>query len=86
MIKLFFIGGYCVEKEFIQTMDYVISVLKSAGYDPYERLRAYLQTGNASFITRKGNARELITRIDRALLEQYVSHKLNKTTQQKQPR
>ena len=45
------------ERELLQT---IIASMKAAGYDPYDQLYGYYTTGEESFITRKGNAREMI--------------------------
>ena len=58
--------------KFEETIDYVVSVLKDAGYEPYEQLYAYLNTGNESYITRKGDARKLIAQLDREQIWNYI--------------
>ena len=56
-----------------ETIDYIVSILKEAGYDPYKQLYAYASTGNVAYITRNGNAREIATELDRNQLMQYIS-------------
>jgi len=51
--------------KFEETIEYIVAVLKEAGYDPYEQLYAYASTGNEAYITRKGDARKLASKIDR---------------------
>ena len=58
--------------KFEETIDYVVSVLKDAGYEPYEQLYAYLNTGNESYITRKGNARTMVSELDRERIWKYI--------------
>ena len=41
-------------------------------YDPYEQLYAYAITGNETFITRKGDARNMVTNLDMEDLIKYV--------------
>ena len=53
-------------------MGYVVSVLKDAGYEPYDQLYAYASTGNESYITRKGDARKLIAQLDREQIWNYI--------------
>ncbi|MBE5040796.1 IreB family regulatory phosphoprotein [Ructibacterium gallinarum] len=53
----------------------IISSLKSAGYDPYEQITGYLQTGNDLFITRFGGAREKIRQLDKRELERCLEDK-----------
>ena len=61
-----------MKDKFKETMDYVVSVLKEAGYAPYDQLYAYASTGNESYITRKGDARKLIARLDREQIWNYI--------------
>jgi uncharacterized protein (UPF0297 family) len=49
-----------------------VSVLKDAGYEPYDQLYAYASTGNESYITRKGDARKLIVQLDREQIWNYI--------------
>ena len=58
--------------KFKETIDYVVSVLKDAGYEPYDQLYAYASTGNESYITRKGDARKLIAQLDREQIWNYI--------------
>ena len=50
----------------------VIDSIASAGYNPYEQIYGYYTTGNDIFITRTGNARNLIKEIDRKDLAEYI--------------
>ena len=56
-----------------ETIEYIVAVLKEAGYDPYEQLYAYASTGNEAYITRKGDARKLASTIDRNRMAEYIS-------------
>ena len=58
--------------QFLKDVEYVISVLRDADYDPYEQLYAYAVTGNETFITRKGNARNMAAEMNREQLIEYV--------------
>jgi len=53
-------------------IEHIISILQDAGYDPYEQLYAYAITGNEIFITRKGDARHIISSIEREELIEYI--------------
>lgn len=59
-------------QEFNKTMEHIVSSLKQGGYDPYEQLTGYITTGEAHYITRKGNARELISNLDKLKVKSYV--------------
>ena len=61
-----------MKDKFKETIDYVVSVLKDAGYEPYDQLYAYASTGNESYITRKGDARKLIVQLDREQIWDYI--------------
>ena len=62
-----------MKDKFEETIDYVVAVLREAGYNPYEQLYGYVSTGNEAYITRKGNARDMILKLDKVQLMQYVS-------------
>lgn len=61
-----------MREKFQKDIEYIISVLRDAGYNPYEQLYAYAITGNETFITRKGDARNLIVTLEREKLIEYV--------------
>ena len=50
----------------------IIRIIREAGYNPYEQPYAYLNTGNDSYITRKGNARVLVAELNREELWAYI--------------
>ena len=58
--------------EFKHKIEYIISILRDAGYDPYDQLYAYLNTGSDTYITRKGNARALVAELDRKQIWAYI--------------
>ena len=62
-----------MKDKFEETIDYVVTVLKEAGYNPYDQLYGYLNTGNESYITRKGNARTLVAELDREQIWDYIA-------------
>jgi len=62
-----------LENEFHQKIEYIISALRDAGYEPYEQLNAYLHTGNDTYITRKGDARSLVGELDREQILDYIA-------------
>ena len=53
-------------------IEHLITVMQEAGYNPYDQLYAYLETGLDTYITRKGNARTLVAEIDRDQLWAYI--------------
>ena len=46
--------------KFNETVEIIISSIKKSGHDPYAQIYGYLTSGNDMYITRTGNARELI--------------------------
>ena len=58
--------------EFSIAMDEIVASLKEAGFDPYEQLYGYIATGKEEFITRKGNAREKVKKLNWLALKEYV--------------
>ena len=58
--------------DFEQKIEYIISVIRDAGYEPYDQLYAYLQSGCDTYITRKGNARALVAELDRERIWNYI--------------
>lgn len=67
-----------MKDKFEETIDYVVAVLREAGYNPYEQLYGYASTGNEAFITRKGNARTAIKKLDRNQVLNYVIQQTTK--------
>ena len=59
-------------QEFRARMDRIVKVLKDAGYDPYMQLYGYLETGDDTYITRKGNARDEIGELDQEMVREFM--------------
>ena len=59
-------------QEFRVRMDRIVKALKDAGYDPYMKLYGYLETGDDTYITRKGNARDEIGELDREMIREFT--------------
>lgn len=57
------------ERELLQT---IIASMKEAGYDPYDQLYGYYTTGEDSYITRKGNAREMIKSVSSDTIREFL--------------
>lgn len=55
------------------TLEYIISCIEKSGNDPRSQIYGYVTTGNECYITREGNARELIKEVDTIKLAEYVS-------------
>ena len=61
-----------MDTEFITTMQEIVISIKEAGYEPYDQLYGYVSTGKEEFITRKGNAREKVKKLNCLALKEYV--------------
>lgn len=57
---------------FQKDIEYIVSIIREAGYNPYEQLYGYLYTGDKTYITRKGNARELVESLDHEKIWGYI--------------
>ena len=64
-----------MDREFQQKMTIVVEALKQAGYVPYDQLTGYIRTNNLSYITRQGNARELVSKMDLERIQRYLMNK-----------
>lgn len=60
------------DNKFIATMESIVSSIEEKGMDPYAQLYGYLTTGKEEYITRTGNARELIKTLDWSQVYGYV--------------
>ena len=62
-----------MKKNFKKEIELIISALQEAGYNPYEQLYGYLKTGDDTYITRNCNAREMISKLDREQIREYIA-------------
>ena len=60
------------DKKFIAAMESIVSSIEKTGLDPYSQLYGYLTTGKEEYITRTGNARELIKTLNWKQVWDYV--------------
>lgn len=56
-----------------QTLDYIVRCIEDTGNDPKIQIYGYINSGNDCFITRNGDARNLIKMVETSQLEQYVA-------------
>ena len=52
------------QMQFDAAIEKIVSALKTAGYDPYMRLKGYVVSGEITYITRQGGARDLASQLD----------------------
>ena len=60
------------DTKFIAAMESIVSSIEKTGLDPYSQLYGYLTTGKDEYITRTGNARELIKKLNWQRVWDYV--------------
>lgn len=58
------------EKE--QIIEYIIVCMEEAGYCAEEQLAAYVMSNDTNYITRNGNAREWIKKLDVKWITRYL--------------
>lgn len=63
-----------MDTEFTTAMDEIVASLKKAGFDPYEQLYGYIATGKDEYITRTGDAREKIKKLNWLKVKEYVDN------------
>ncbi len=68
------------QTDFEKQIALVIAALSDAGYDPYAQLTGFIQTGDDTFITRRNDARAIVSTLDREMVARYVSEKMKQTT------
>ena len=61
-----------MEEQLYEIMEHIIKSIRQAGYEPYDQLTAYLLTRDDRYITRNGNAREMISTISQSKLIHYI--------------
>ena len=61
------------DNKFIATMESIVSSIEEKGMDPYAQLYGYLTTGKEEYITRTGNARELIKTLEWEQVYDYIN-------------
>lgn len=61
-----------LNSNFESTMEEIIRAIAEAGYQPYDQLYGYVSTGKEEFITRNGNAREKVKKLNWLAVKEYV--------------
>ena len=60
--------------EFEKEMKDIVAAIRDAGYEPYDQLYGYVTKGKEEYITRNGNAREKIKKLNWLKVKQYVEN------------
>ncbi len=58
-------------RQFEKILNHVINSIESAGYEAENQIIAYVLTGDDSYITRRGDAREWIQKLDKEQIKDY---------------
>lgn len=58
---------------------HIADSIRETGNDPHDQLLGYLFTDNATYITRRNNARELIETLDKAEINTFLNELNTKT-------
>ena len=61
-----------LDHEFMSAMREVYIALQEAGFEPFDQLTGYVRTGNDQYITRRHNARKIVTEMDPEMIKQYL--------------
>ena len=61
-----------LDNEFMAAMSEVYMALQEAGFEPFDQLTGYIRTGNDQYITRRHNARKIVTEMDTEMIKQYL--------------
>lgn len=61
-----------LDSAFMAAINEVYLALKEAGYEPYDQLTGYVRTGNDQYITRRRNARKIVTEMDPEMIKKYL--------------
>ena len=61
-----------METNFENIMAHIVASIREAGYEPYDQLYGYLKTGDDTYITRTGDARNLIKKLDTNQVQCFV--------------
>ena len=57
---------------FDEEIEIVVAALRDAGFDPFDQLIGYVLTGNELCITRRANARDIVSGMDRGAIKNYL--------------
>ena len=59
------------KKQFEKRLNHIINCIEDTGYDAENQIVAYALTGDCSYITRHGDAREWIQKLDVKQIKDY---------------
>ena len=50
----------------------IVSAMKTAGYDPYMQFKGYVVSGEITYITRQGGARDKVSQLDVEMIKDFL--------------
>ena len=56
----------------LRQLESIAGSIREAGFEPFDQITGYLRTGDERYITRTGNAREMIQSLDKLKVKSYV--------------
>lgn len=63
-----------LDEKVLSILNGIADSIKAAGLDPYEQLYGYVTTGNELYITRRGDARKLIQKLDSIDITHFIGY------------
>ena len=60
------------QMQFDAAIKEIVSAMKTAGYDPYMQLKGYVETGEITYITRQGGARDKVSQLDVEMIKDFL--------------
>lgn len=60
------------QKKFERVMRHIIRSIEDSGYSAEDQILAYVLTDDENYITRNGNARDWIQKLDKQQIEKYL--------------
>ena len=61
-----------LDSVFMAAISEVYLAIQEAGYEPYDQLTGFVRTGNDQYITRRRNARNIVTEMDPEMIKVYL--------------
>ena len=61
-----------LDSVFMAEISEVYLAIQEAGYEPYDQLTGFVRTGNDQYITRRRNARKIVTEMDPEMIKLYL--------------
>ena len=61
-----------LDSVFMAAISEVYLAIQEAGYEPYDQLTGFVRTGHDQYITRRRNARKIVTEMDPEMIKLYL--------------